>query len=119
PQLGAIPCAGTTVYAPRHRAQWLAKITEPGVRVRAERLYQQLDMLQAVRLEARRELLVERHKHGAVKLLRQIPSIGPIRSALLVALLQTPHRFRTSASYGPTVVSPSRLTTAGSTATCA
>ena len=32
--------------------------------------------------------------HHAVKLLRQIPSIGPIRAALLVALLQTPHRFR-------------------------
>ena len=30
-----------------------------------------------------------------VKLLRQIPAIGPIRAALLVALLQTPHRFRT------------------------
>src|SRR5213079_1429462 len=58
----AIPCAGTTVYAPRHRAEWLAKIAEPGVRVRAERLYQQLDLLQPVRLEARRELLVESHK---------------------------------------------------------
>jgi transposase len=91
----AIPCAGATVYAPRHRAEWLAKIAEPGVRVRAERLYQQLDLLQPVRLEARRELLVESHKHSAVKLLRQIPSIGPIRAALLVALLQTPHRFRT------------------------
>jgi transposase len=91
----AIPCAGTTVYSSRHRAEWLAKIAEPGVRVRAERLYQQLDLLQPVRLEARRELLVESHKHSAVKLLRQIPSIGPIRSALLVALLQTPHRFRT------------------------
>jgi len=91
----AIPCAGTTVYSPRHRAEWLAKIAEPGVRVRAERLYQQLDLLQPVRLEARRELLAESHKHSAVKLLRQIPSIGPIRSALLVALLQTPHRFRT------------------------
>jgi transposase len=91
----AIPCAGTTVYAARHRAEWLAKIAEPGVRVRAERLYQQLDLLQPVRLEARRELLVESHQHSAVKLLRQIPSIGPIRSALLVALLQTPHRFRT------------------------
>jgi transposase len=34
-------------------------------------------------------------KHPAVKLLRQIPAIGPIRAALLVALLQTPHRFRT------------------------
>jgi transposase len=27
--------------------------------------------------------------------LRQIPSIGPIRAALLIALMQTPHRFRT------------------------
>jgi transposase len=90
----AIPCAGTTVYAPRHRAEWLAKIAEPGVRLRAQRLYQQLDRLQPVRLEARRELLAESHKHSAVKLLRQIPSIGPIRSALLVGWLQTPHRFR-------------------------
>jgi hypothetical protein len=30
-----------------------------------------------------------------VKLLRQMTAIGPIRAALLVALLQTPHRFRT------------------------
>ena len=91
----AIPCSGTTVYAPRHRAEWLAKIVEPGVRVRAERLYQQLDVLQPVRQAARHDLLSESHKHPAVKLLRQIPSIGPIRAALLVALLQTPHRFRT------------------------
>ena len=91
----AIPCSGTTVYAPRHRAEWLAKIVEPGVQVRAERLYQQLDSLQPVRLQARHELLLESQQHPAVKLLRQIPSIGPIRAALLVALLQTPHRFRT------------------------
>jgi transposase len=30
-----------------------------------------------------------------MRLLRQIPSIGPIRAALLIALMQTPHRFRT------------------------
>jgi transposase len=48
-----------------------------------------------VRQQARHDLLVESHKHPAVKLLRQIPAIGPIRAALLVALLQTPHRFRT------------------------
>src|ERR1700724_2149699 len=91
----AIPCSGTTIYAPRHRAEWLAKISEPGVRLRAERFYQQLDGLQPVRQEARRDLLLESRKHKAVKLLRQIPSIGPIRAAMLVALLQTPHRFRT------------------------
>jgi len=90
----AIPCPGTTVYAPRHRLEWLAKIVQPGVRVRAEHLYEQLDNLQPIRQQARRELLRESHKHSAVKLLRQIPSIGPIRAALLVALLQTPHRFR-------------------------
>src|SRR5438045_5708277 len=62
----AIPCAGTTVYAARHRAEWLAKIAQPGVRIRAERLYQQLDSLQPMRLEARREFLAESHKHSAV-----------------------------------------------------
>jgi len=90
----AIPCAGTMVYAPRHRRQWLAKISEPGARMRAEHLYEQLDHLQPIRMRARRELLQESNKHAAVKRLRQIPSIGQIRAALLVALLQTPHRFR-------------------------
>ena len=81
----AIPCIGTGVYAPRHRAEWLGKIPEPGVRLRAERLYRQLDLLQPVRQQARHDLLTESRKHHAVKLLRQIPSIGPIRAALLVA----------------------------------
>ena len=55
----AIPCAGTSVYAPRHRAEWLAKLVEPGVRIRAERLYQQLDVLQSVRQQARHDLLLD------------------------------------------------------------
>ena len=38
-----IACAGTQVYAPRHRSECLSKITEAGVRCRAEFLYQQLD----------------------------------------------------------------------------
>jgi transposase len=90
-----IPCAGTSVYAPRHRSEWLNKINEAGVRRRAEIFYQQLDMLQALRQEARRDLLTESRKHGATKLLREIPYIGPIRAALLIALIQTPYRFRT------------------------
>ena len=91
----AIPGAGTSVYSRRHRAAWLAKLVEPGVRTRAEHLYQQLDSLEPVCQAARRQLLRESGKHAAVNLLRQIPAIGPIRSALRVALLPTPHRFRT------------------------
>ncbi len=90
-----IACAGTQVYAPRHRSEWLSKITEAGVRYRGEFIYQQLDGLQALRQAVRRDLLAESRKHGATKLLRQIPSIGPIRAAVLIALLQTPYRFRT------------------------
>ena len=91
----AIPCAGQQVYAPHYRAEWLAKITVAGVRRRAELYYLQFDTLAALRQEVRRELLAESRKHQATRLLRQIPSIGPIRAALLIALIQTPNRFRT------------------------
>jgi transposase len=91
----AIPCAGRDVYYGRHRAEWLGKIREAGVRRRAEQLYQQLDMLQRLRQQARRELLAESRKHPITAKLRQIPFLGPVRSALSVALIQTPHRFRT------------------------
>lgn len=53
----AIPCAGRDVYYRRHRNQWLDKIQEPGVRRRAEQLYQQLDMLQHLRQQARCPLI--------------------------------------------------------------
>jgi transposase len=99
----AIPCAGKQVYAPRQREQWLDKITEAGVRRRAEFYYQQLDALRALRQQVRRELLAESGKHKESQLLCQIPSIGPIRAALLIAILQTPYRFRTKRqlwSYG-------------------
>ena len=91
----AIPCAGQRVYAPRYRSEWLAKITEAGVHRRAEIYYREFDALRSLREQVRRDLLAEGRKHKAMKLLRQIPSIGPIRAALLIALMQTPHRFRT------------------------
>ena len=91
----AIACTGKQVYAPRYRAQWLGKISEVGVRRRAEFYYQQFDELRSLRQQVRHELLAESGKHKASKLLCQIPSIGPIRAALLIAIVQTPHRFRT------------------------
>src|SRR5882762_8581200 len=52
----AIPCSGKQVYAPRYRTQWLGKISEAGVRRRAEFYYQQLDALRSLRQQVRREL---------------------------------------------------------------
>jgi transposase len=83
----AIPCAGQQVYAPRYRTEWLAKISEAGVRRRAELYYQQFDSLAALRQGACRELLAEGRKHLNTRLLQQIPSIGPIRAVLLTGLI--------------------------------
>ena len=60
-----IACAGTQVYAPRSREEWLNKLPQAGVRRRAELLYQQLDGLQALRRNLRPELLAESRKHKA------------------------------------------------------
>lgn len=49
----AIPCSGKQVYAVRHRALWLDKIGEAGVRRRAEFYYQQLDALRCLRQQVR------------------------------------------------------------------
>ena len=77
------------------RSEWLGKIAEVGVRRRAEFYYQQFDGLRSLRQEVRCDLLAESGKYNVSKLLCQIPSIGPIRAAVLIALLQTPQRFRT------------------------
>ena len=90
----AIPCTGKQVYARCHRAEWLGKISEPGVRRRAEFYYLQLDALRVLRQGARQDLLAESKKHKAWKRLCGIPAIGPIRAAVLLGILQTPHRFR-------------------------
>jgi len=92
---GAIACSGKQVYGTRHRGEWLGKIVEAGARQRAEFYYRQLDALRLLRQEVRRDLLAESKKHKAWKRLCEIPSIGPIRAAVLLGILQTAHRFRT------------------------
>jgi hypothetical protein len=83
----AIPCDGKEVYAACHRAEWLAKIKELGVRRRAEFYYQELDGLRVLRLGVRRELVAESKKQKAWKRLCQIPAIGPLRAAVLLGIL--------------------------------
>jgi transposase len=90
-----ISTPGRGVYQPKQREHWLGQLTEPGVRQRVSWLYEQLDHLQPLRRRAKQELLLESRKHRAVKLLRTIPQLGPLRAALIVATIDTPHRFRT------------------------
>ena len=90
-----IPTPGHQVYQLIQREQWLQSLTEPGLRERVGWLYEELDHLKPLRRQAKNAMLAESRKHRAVKLLRTIPQLGPIRAALIVATIDTPHRFRT------------------------
>ena len=86
---------GTRVYRPAGRAAWLAQLPGRGVQFRAEVLYAELDVLQALRPKAKAAMLTEAKRDPAWAVLRSIPFLGPVRVALLLATMQTPWRFRT------------------------
>jgi hypothetical protein len=68
------------------------------VRLRAEALYAELEVLQALRTKAKTALVGAARRQPAWSGLRAIPFLGPVRVALLLAVLQTPWRFRTKRS---------------------
>ncbi len=89
-----IDCAGETIYSEEHHKEWLKQLKEEGVRRRAERLFAQLKALELLREEASEEMVKESRKHSASKILKTIPGLGPVRTALIIAIVMTPHRFR-------------------------
>jgi hypothetical protein len=58
-----------------------------------------LDGLQQLRRQARHDLVVECRKHAAAKWLQTVPFLGPLRAAVLIGRVQTPHRFRTKRQF--------------------
>jgi transposase len=90
----AISSEGKKLYTRRRRQEWLDQLTQPGQRYRAKSLFEQFDQLQVLRRQARRDLILECRKHTATPILTSIPYLGPIRSAVLLARVQTPLRFR-------------------------
>jgi transposase len=95
----AIACAGTDLYKLKQRETWIAKIPEPGARTRAELLYSELDHLTGLRRQARKAMLVECRRHAANRILHQVPTLGPVRVAQLIAAVATPHRFRSKRQF--------------------
>lgn len=95
----AIGCTGKKPLGKRHRGEWLEKLSDRGQRRRAEWLYEELDAVQGLRRQARQAVVAECHKYEAVKWLRSMPFFGPLRAAVLMARVQTPHRFRTKRQF--------------------
>jgi transposase len=90
-----IKTAGRTVYRPREQSAWLRQFADPGAWFRAQALYAELEVLQRHRPTAKAALLGEARRDPAWGVLQTVPFFGPVRVALLMAILQTPWRFRT------------------------
>jgi transposase len=83
------------LYHTSKRQSWLEQLRNPGQRIRAELLFLQLEELKKHKRAAKKAMIVESKRHEAEKVLSQIPELGPVRVAQLIATIDTPFRFRT------------------------
>lgn len=90
--------AESDVYEPRSRSKWLKQLPA-GHRELAEWLGRELDALSPLREAAEERLLKEAKSHPITRTLATAPGLGPLRTAQLVAIVATPHRFRTSRQF--------------------
>lgn len=96
-----VSTAGKGVYRPALRRDWLDKVTEPAARKRAELFLAQLDAISSLRQKAKAAMLREARKHPAFHLLQTFPMVGPVRAAAFIAIIGSPHRFRTKRNLWP------------------
>jgi transposase len=95
----AIGCKGHDIYRPDRRQQWLEKLSEPGAKQRADFLYQQLAALKPLRQEAKRVMVKEVRRQPAYPWLISVPKLGTVSVAQLIAVVGTPHRFRSKQQF--------------------
>ena len=81
------------IYYEKNRQQWLSRLNQPEKRCRAEMLHRQLDQLMLLRRQAKKEMLRTARTQPGYRILMSIPGLGPIRVAILLAIIVTPHRF--------------------------
>lgn len=90
--------AEASVYDTAARGGWLERLPF-GYRQLGEWLGRELDRTTPLRDEAEEWLLKESKSHPIIRALKTGPGMGPIRTAQLVAIVGTPHRFRTSRQF--------------------
>lgn len=96
-----IDCPGQAIYHPDQRAVWLAKLSEEAARFRATSLLEQLEALSQLRKQAKQRLTAQAGKHADYPILLKLPGFGAVRVAQLIAIVGTPHRFRTKRQFWP------------------
>lgn len=95
----AIACKGHELYRQAQKQKWLNKLKERGAKERAGFLYEQLAALRPLRQKAKLAMLREARRQAAYRWLLSMPRLGPISVAQLLAIVGTPHRFRSKRQF--------------------
>lgn len=91
----AIKHRGNELYHVTKRQAWIEKLINAGQRTRAELFFKQLDELKVLKRAAQRAMVTESKRHPSHPVLSQVPELGPIRIAQIIATVDTPFRFTT------------------------
>ena len=93
-----ISSPGKEVYRSAAREQWLCKLPRSS-RAAAGQLFSVHDALLAVKDDSQAQLVAESQRHPESRLLETIPGMGLVRVAQSMAIVVTPHRFRTKRQF--------------------
>jgi transposase len=91
----AIPNRRGELYHLSKRESWIQKQENVGRRMRAELLFRQMDELKVLKRTARKAMIAESQRHEAQSILSQVPELGAVRVAQIIATVDSPFRFRT------------------------
>jgi len=104
---------GTVVFRADQRRSWLEQLPSPGARIRAEHLLTGLDTMTTLRRRAKLAMVGEAQQRSGWNVFRSIPLLEPVRISCILAIIVTPHHFRTNASYARIVVTRSSRESSG------
>jgi transposase len=89
-----IACSGETFYLQEYRQKWRQKLPQAAILlVILDGLWEQLDQTEQAEESILSEAIDQAKKYPEIKLLDEIPGLGFINAATVVAILETPHRF--------------------------
>jgi len=91
----------STAYNQDKRQEWIEKLDIKTAQMRVGYLYKELDCLMKLRDEAETAMCRQARTDSAYKLIISVPGLGPVRTAQIIAVVGSPHRFRTKRQLWP------------------
>jgi transposase len=87
-------CSGRHLFQQSARERWIDRLDDAGTQLRARLLFAELDVQTELRKQAKSAMVVETRRHrDDLRSIESLPGFGVVRTAQLLATVQTPARF--------------------------